>query len=624
MSRPLFFLLVLATLGLVLSQLLFYQLGGYENATLSVRAIATNHLLAEFLIFTGILVLLVNGGLLLRVLAYALFILFMLVCGAQYVAQLLTSDFLTPTAIDNIRHIGLVLSPMKVTLAGSVVAGLLLVTILAERYFSRAGKLTVALIMSGCFLLGALLMLDAQWLSAETRTQRAKMYYSNVNLGSPTAPVEALVRSLGRLRQTHHQNKPLTGPELQELADFGIVYSAGKEYPLVKDHFYQSTLPFAEKTGQAASTGPMNVILFLSEGISARVIQPYNDQYPGLTPNIAEFARSAMRVDNYYNHTFATYRGLLGQMCSIFPVYAGGQVSEGTDYYCLGNLFNQEAYETYFLFSQQKARTKLDEVLAKTNVTHILAQEELSARFLNGEAGQRDLALSDQQFMRATIAQLQALEAGQAAGDTTPFFLGFYNIETHAYYHAADDGVSYPGHDSYILDSIHNYDDTFGKFWAYFRQSGLYRNTIVVFTSDHAHFQGRDFVGLVSNQPDYKPYFVDKIPLLVYHPGLELPSEYDASHASSIDLAPTITHLMGLENRPNAFIGRSIFERATDQGLAFGEGHVFLIGKDGIRVQGEYIVEPQKDFDLNLMYKVMNNINTLEKQGRIWDGQHAK
>ncbi len=624
MSRALFFLLLLTAFALIFSQLFFYQLGGYESASLLVRAIATNHLVAEFLFVTGVIVLLVNGRLPFRFIAYTLFILFMVVCSAQYIAQVLTSDFLTPTAIDNIQHIGLVLSPAKIALTGALLACLLLVVFFAERALTRAGNMLVALIMLGCFSAGALLTMDARWLDEDTKAQRAKMYYSNVNLGSPIAPVQALAQSLGRLRQAHHQNKPLSDAELQEVTDFGIAYSAESDFPLAKEFIYQSELPFAGQAGQSATSAGLNVILFLSEGISARVIQPYNDQYPGLTPNIAAFAASAMRVDNYYNHTFATYRGLLGQMCSIFPVYAGGQVSVDTDYYCLGNLFNEEAYETYFLFSQQKAKTKLDEVLAKTNVKHILAQEELSTRFLDGEAGKRDLALSDQQFMRATIGQLQALEAQQAAGSANPFFLGFYNIETHAYYHAADDRVSYAGHDSYILDSIRNYDDAFGKFWDYFQQSGLYENTIVVFTSDHAHFQGRDFVGLVNNQADYQPYFVDRIPLLIYHPGMALPAEYDATNASSIDLAPTIAHLMKLENRPNSFVGRSIFERATDQSLAFGEGHVFLIGPAGIRVQGEYFIEPQKDLDLNLMYKVMNNMNTLEKQGRIWDRDLAE
>jgi len=620
MTRAFLFLSLLVTLSIVFSQLYFYQLGGYESATSSVRTIATNHLLAEFLFAAGFIVLLANGRFLFRFLAYVFFVLFVAVCSLQYVSQVLTSDFLTPTAIDNIQHIGLVLSPAKIAIATTFIACLVLMVTSAERFFTRTGKLQVALIIIGCFSLGALLRMDAHWLSDEILKQRARLYYSNVNLGSPAAPIQALGQSLARLRQTHHQNKPLSDAEIQELVEFGIAYSANSDFPLIRDHIYQDELPFTDRASQPVDREALNVILFLSEGISARVIQPYNQQYPGLTPNIARFAESAMRVDNYYNHTFATYRGLLGQMCSIFPVYAGGQVNADTDYYCLGDLFNEEGYESYFLFSQQKEKTKLDEVLAKTNVEHILAQEDLSATFLDGEDAKRDLALSDQQFMRAMIAQLEALESRQDEADASPFFLGLYNIETHAYYHAADDGITYVGHDSYILDSIRNYDDSFGKFWAYFQQSELHENTVVIFTSDHAHFQGRDFVGLVKNQADYQPYFVDRIPLLVYHPAMELPADFNAQNASSIDLAPTIAHLMNLDNRPNSFIGKSIFERETDESLAYGEGHVFLIGQDGITVQGEYLVEPQDDErKINLMFKAMNNIHVLEKQGRIWD-----
>ena len=112
-----------------------------------------------------------------------------------------------------------------------------------------------------------------------------------------------------------------------------------------------------------------------------------------------------------------------------------------------------------------------------------------------------------------------------------------------------------------------------------------------MFTTDHSHFQGKDFVGLVSNQADYQPIFVDRIPLLIYHPEMDLPAEYDANYASSIDLAPTIAHLMKLEHRSNPFLGRSIFDRATDAALAYGEGHIYLIGAAGIEVQDQYFVE---------------------------------
>jgi phosphoglycerol transferase MdoB-like AlkP superfamily enzyme len=405
------------------------------------------------------------------------------------------------------------------------------------------------------------------------------------------------------------------------MAEFGIHYDRRAEYPLVKGDIYGGELPFATTGAGEAPRRHLNVIVFFSEGLSARVMQPYSEAYPGLTPNIEEFAASAMRVDNYYNHTFATYRGLLGQLCSIFPVYAGGRFNPDTDYYCLADLLGDEGYQSHFLFSQQRARTKLDEVLGKANVDQVLAQEDLQRLYLQGEQAGRPLALSDQQFFDAFIAHLRFLEGQQASGDGAPFVLGLYNIETHAYYHASDDGVSYAGHDSYILDSIRNFDDAFGRFWSYFKASGLFQNTIVVFTADHAHFQGKDFVALVNQQPDYQRMFVDRIPLIIYHPEMQLPPSFDAKNASSIDLAPSLAHLLQLENRPNAFVGRSIFERSGSESLAWGEGHVFLIGPDGVEIHGNSTQAPAGDTRLNRLYRGLKALHTLEINGRVWNGQ---
>ncbi len=622
LPRSLFILLALVALSIVFSQLIFYQLGGHEKATLLQHLTATDHVLAEFLFAAGTAGLLVNGGLAWRLIGYGLFCLFIWVCSLQYAAVYLTGDFLTPTAIDNAQHIGLIMSPAKYAIAGALVVFPLSFVLTAEFFLgNRARKVQLVTLVVGCFSLGALLRFDGYWLSADLSAARATLFYSNVNLGNYTAPIQAFAKSLGQLKQTHFKNKPVTQAEQHRLAEFGISYASKSKYPLIKDFIYKSALPFGHRDKNIAPNSRLNVIVFFSEGLSARTIQPYNDQYPGLTPNIADFSRSAMRVDNYYNHTFATYRGLLGQLCSIFPVYAGGEINAGTTYYCLPDLLNEEGYRTYFLFSQEKETTKLDEVLAKSNIQHIYGEEDLQKLYLNGESENRSSALSDQQFLRAVIAHLQHLEDLQRSGDKTPFFVGLYNIETHAFYDAGDDGIAYKAHDSYILDSIHNYDNAFGKFWEYFQRSDLYTNTIVVFTADHAHFQGRDFVKLVSNQSDYQYYFVDKIPLLIYHPGLKLPPSFDADFASSIDLAPTIAHLLQLPNRTNPFIGRSIFDRSTNESLAFGEGHVFLIDPDGIQVQHEYRIDPVDDKKINLMYKVISHINDLEKQDRIWNGR---
>ncbi|MDX1380098.1 MAG: sulfatase-like hydrolase/transferase, partial [Xanthomonadales bacterium] len=249
----------------------------------------------------------------------------------------------------------------------------------------------------------------------------------------------------------------------------------------------------------------------------------------------------------------------------------------------------------------------------------VLAQKDLSQAYLDGAEPRRPLALSDQQFFDAFIAHLQGLERRQAAGDRRPFFVGLYNIETHAYYEMAEDGQPYGGADHYVLDAIHNLDAAFGRFWQYFRQSGLHGNTVVVLTTDHAAFQGKDFASLVADQADYQPIFVDRIPLLIHHPGLDLPPAWNARQASSIDLAPTLAHLLQLDNRPNPFLGRSIFERERDRGLAFGEDHVYLIEPGGIRYQGGYREPPEGDVLLNRLHGIVSYTQACESEGKIWN-----
>jgi len=619
MSKSLFLFFVLVVFSIVFSQLFFWQLENHDAVSLVERSLSTNHLFFDFLLTTGLLVLLVNGRVFYRLAAYTVFILFILIYSVQYASLFMTGDYLSPTAIDNIQHAGLILTPSKTAISSVICIFLLAIILIAEIFLKTTNWKKIILLSACCFVLAAFLKMDKFWLSNDMLLANMELYQSDNNHGKNFSPVSAVIKSFGRTWQSSQKSTPLTEAELQKLSEFGFVYDEQSDYPLIKDDIYQSELPFEPRKNQSGSNTPLNIIVFLSEGISARIIQPYNNQFPDLTPNIADFAKSAMRVDNYYNHTFATYRGLLGQLCSIFPIYAGGQINEQTDYYCLGNLFAEEGYETYFSFSQQKKKTKLDEVLAKTNVNHIYAQDDLRHLFLADEPAKRPLALSDQQFFKAIIEHLRSLELRQQTGDKKPFFMGLYNIETHAYYHMSDDGVKYKQRDNYVLNSIHNYDNAFGKFWQYFRQSTLFENTVIIFTADHTHFQSKDFYSLVKNQADYEPNFVDKIPLLIYHPGLELSTDFDAKYASSLDFAPTIAHLMQFRNRPNSFLGRSIFERVTNEGLAYGEGHIFLFGSDGVKIQGEYYVKPFNDTDINKMYKVINNIHALESQGRIWN-----
>src|SRR3546814_14333238 len=96
-------------------------------------------------------------------------------------------------------------------------------------------------------------------------------------------------------------------------------------YPYLKDWVNRQPLPFAGKPPVAQP----NVIVLFIEGMSARTLEPYGSTYPGLTPNLQALAGDTMVVDNYYNHTAATYRGLQGPMTSGFPRSGGSAGGQG-------------------------------------------------------------------------------------------------------------------------------------------------------------------------------------------------------------------------------------------------------------------------------------------------------
>ena len=129
--------------------------------------------------------------------------------------------------------------------------------------------------------------------------------------------------------------------------------------------------------------------------------------------------------------------------------------------------------------------------------------------------------------------------------------------------------------DSSVLTTLHNVDSEFGKFWEMFKKSRYYNNTIVVFTTDHAHYYETPYVKLVEKEKDYKKLFIDKIPLLIYDPTHKLPNEFNANGNTSLSLTPTILHLLGVSKVSNSFMGTSLFDQKKEH-----EVYVAAIGDE--------------------------------------------
>ena len=109
------------------------------------------------------------------------------------------------------------------------------------------------------------------------------------------------------------------------------------------------------------------------------------------------------------------------------------------------------------------------------------------------------------------------------------------------------------------LEMLLGVDDSLGRIVATLARKGILDNTMVVFTSDHGYFYGEH--GL--NEERRLAYEETiRIPLIVRFPRLAAAGTTPPQMALSIDLAPTVLEIAGLEPRPE-IQGRSLVPLLT-------------------------------------------------------------
>ncbi len=530
--------------------------------------------------------------------------------GFQLAAFYQTRDFISKLAIENINHISLIINSQSISFVLILVSLVFFPVVVLEKFSTTTVIRHPFYTTLMALLLGITILLStsSKWLPKGIWQIRETYFIKNYMLH--TSPLLALYNTL--TTKPGDATSEFTAFEIQELKRSGFFLNSGDEYPLVKDTVYHGKMPFAP--GKNVVEKP-NIIVFFSEGISERSLSISDDVlYPDLTPNIEDFAKHSMVVKNYYSHTAATYRGLLGQLCSLFPKY-GGAVDEAR-YLSLADIFNKLEYDTLFFDSHDKDKAHVDELMARIGFKEVFTAAPLLQRYLNGEASKGFEALSETQFFSAFVGFLK--ERAQLEKMQTPFFLCLYNLGTHAFRDITVDGKKYQRKDNLSLHTIHNYDHAFGTFWRYYQSSPYRDNTIVIFTSDHSHIAERPFVQAFK-QPGYQGLFVDKIPLIIHDPIRNLPEEFDAVHSTSIDFAPSLMHYLELPNLANPFLGTSIFMPRNSRSVRYGYAQhgkaAFLV--DEHRVHRLRYTKQYKE-KLSLVNKFIKYTQELEVTGKLW------
>jgi phosphoglycerol transferase MdoB-like AlkP superfamily enzyme len=507
------------------------------------------------------------------------------VVGAVYLAQIyslyLSNNFISVLTLQNGDSAAFITSPL--VLIGAV-AVLLWWGLFCAGVMSRRGAGPVgAERWPGRVLALALVLVCA--VDAWVLT----LQYKNTRLepGFRQAPLVNLAANMYAATFGQREDTAAPPPVAGTRDCYDRPLSEAAEFPFQKAWVFKQPLPYPRVPGKH---GWPNVVVIFSEGMSARLVGAYGGAHPGLTPNIDRLAGMSMRVTDYFNHTAATYRGLLGQLSSGFSLASGsGEAGweTGDNRASLGKIrrrtlpmiLREHGYQSYF-FSPHAASRPFTSMLDTLGFDKVFTFESIGRGLLGGDFQTRihGTDLDDQSLFQGVLAFLRQRHQ---ANSSKPFFIAVYNIGTHAFIGVDEHDVRYGDGSNRILNKFHNYDHAVGQFMRGLLSGPYAGNTILVFTADHATYPGTEYRQLGGN--DLRPYFVDRIPLLIHDPFHRLPAAFDAQGRTSLDLAPTLLQLLDLPTARNSFLGNSLFApRSFVEGIAALGRKFFLTTKGGV------------------------------------------
>lgn len=306
-----------------------------------------------------------------------------------------------------------------------------------------------------------------------------------------------------------------------------------KNQPNVTASFYSPDIISVRERPSNLPENP-NIVLIFVEGLSQHIIE--DDREGGVMPHTAALREESVNFTNYYNHTFATYRGLIGQL------FSGHQLSnyDNSTLVSIQDILVTYGYQTTFINSEP-SNTQFTSYLENLEFQHLITDPTKGTGI--------NKSLTDQTSLELLYETIEE----QHQSDQ-PFFTTIYTYGTHTTFDSPD--KKFGQGDQPLLNRFYNFDYYFGEFIEKFKKSGMAKDTILVFTSDHATYADKDFQ---SAYPDYNRTnaHVDSIPFFIYYDGVAAET-VDVQGRNSLSLAPTILDYIDISS-PNYFLGMSLY-----------------------------------------------------------------
>lgn len=308
--------------------------------------------------------------------------------------------------------------------------------------------------------------------------------------------------------------------------------------------------------GGGAASRPHVIVMFL-ESWSGRYVDRKRPDGRPFTPTFDARRREGLSFDHFYGNSVQSSRGHFATLCSLVPMYRAKELVDLPDnrYHCLPQVLAEAGYRTVF-------HSATDEPDFDRSAAFFERIGFAAVRFEDPTTRGQDPAmwgagLQDDVYYRKFFA---ALDADLARDPGAPIFAVGANASNHYPFdqrpgHAPAPGFATKYQRNYVA-SLAAADAWLEIFYAELDKRPALRDAIVVLVGDHsfpADEHGVHFNGLGSYEEAFQTGFS------LRWPGHVKPETVADRAASQIDVAPTITDLVGLRYTSH-FLGRSLVD----------------------------------------------------------------
>lgn len=281
---------------------------------------------------------------------------------------------------------------------------------------------------------------------------------------------------------------------------------------------------------------PINVVLVILESFSNKVIEPLGGM-KGLTPNLNQYCKEGISFSNCYASGGRSDKGISALLCAYPALMRASAIinfpdkMKNLDY--MPRYFRERNYEMSFYYGGDVNFYNTRMLLIQAGVNNIISKDKFPV-----SNNQQKWGVPDEFLYQRMFEDLQKSKQ--------PFMSMVYNISSHEPFDIPEGFERIKGSASQerYCNSIAYSDSCLGDFVSKLKASPLWKNTVVIITSDHTSLEPGP-----TTPEDLESF---RIPMIWIGGAVNSSLQIDKV-CNQNDLSATLVQQMGWKPKPSYF-----------------------------------------------------------------------